>query len=113
MVTVFVDDNSMAVTGKTPTEVQTMTQTSMDTLSSHMTANLLKLNRDKTNLTLVAKPAHQREGISIKAENKIVKSQESVKLLGAHIHQTLKWKTEIVNLSSQLQNRLQSIRQIS
>ena len=113
MVTVFVDDNSMAVTGKTPTEVQTMAQTSMDTLSSHMTANLLKLNRDKTNLTLVAKPAHQREGISIKAENKIVKSQESVKLLGAHIHQTLKWKTEIVNLSSQLQNRLQSIRQIS
>ena len=69
-----------------------------NTISKYMMSNKLVINDDKTHLVVMAKKGQgaAREAVSLQAGAHIIKPVQTVKLLGGHISEDLKWKEHLL-----------------
>ena len=87
----FMDNQSLRVPGPDLHTVQAQAQITVDRLEEHITSNKSKINKDKSKIIIVSKPAQQKEGVTIEAARKTIKSQKSLVLLGCVLSQDMKF----------------------
>ena len=77
--------------------------------------NKVKLNNDKTKLTIVHKNnmLNTFKNFSFKAGNEVIKNKNAIKILGTIIQSDLKLDKSINKLSSQMHNRIFNIKKIT
>ena len=107
---IFIDDVTVPVYLENDSTDQEMINSKMDTIETYMKANLLQLNREKTQLIIISERKHPKENLFLRAHQKIVHPSNSFTYLGIEIEDNLKWNCFIEesknNLISQLKKRL-------
>ena len=75
-----------------------------------MNKNRLVINPEKTHLMVIGsdKTARSRQQVNMMAGEHCIKPSETEKLLGGHIHQSLKWNEHLANNKSSLLKQLNS-----
>ena len=112
----YVDDSTYTVSGADAEEINLKLTHSYRRLSEYFNDNRLVINDAKTQLVIMGTGRHQltREQVQIDTGMVVVYPVEYAKLLGANIHQSLKWKHHVIggefSLIKCLTSRLNSLR---
>ena len=115
----YIDDNSFSVGCDSSTELTERLTEEYKNISEYMASNDLVLNDEKTSLIVFSNKVNSenRKDVSIQAGTHIISPSVTHKLLGAHIHQSLKWNEHLLNnkesLIKQLTTRLNGLSLIS
>ena len=115
----YIDDNSYSVARRTPEELSEALTTQYETFSNFMAANKLVINDLKTHLVVFCKKSmsSEREKVRLQAGKVEVSPSKTEKLLGLHVHESLKWNDHIMDnkesLVKQLNSRLNGLAIIS
>ena len=104
----YVDDGAYSFAHRDPAIVSTVLTEKYDKLEDWMNTNKLVINADKTHLLVMSnkKYDNHHRNISIMAGNYQIKPSTSEKLLGGHIHKSLRWNYHIAECSSSLVKQL-------
>ena len=117
----YADDSTYTAVGSDPVELSEKLSHKYSVLADFLTLNKLKVNDDKTHLIVMStwqKRAHRSTGtITINTPTAVIAPSEVERLLGAQIHQDMKWKEHILDndnaLVKSLNQRVGAIRKIS
>ncbi|KAI5731551.1 hypothetical protein M8J77_012098 [Diaphorina citri] len=109
--TLFADDTTILVDGKSRQEVLSKLTTVLNDIQGWFTANRLTLNADKT--TFVYFNPHNPDSLHpIPFNSSSVAPSQEVKFLGVILDAKLKWKSHIHSLKSKLSSSIYAIRSI-
>ena len=94
----YVDDGTYSYGCSDPVELSSTLTSQYNTISKYMMSNKLVINDDKTHLVVMARNGQgaAREAVSLQAGAHIIKPVQTVKLLGGHISEDLKWKEHLL-----------------
>ena len=115
----YVDDSTYVFSNADPEELSKTLTKQYSKLAMYMGDNRLVINDDKTHLLVMATPkyANTRKEVSITTPTVKVKPIQTEKLLGIHIHESLKWKEHVLsNKKSKIKlltTRLSGLKKIS
>ena len=117
----YADDSTYTAVGSDPVELSEKLSHKYSVLADFLTLNKLKVNDDKTHLIVMStwqKRAHRSTGtITINTPTAVIAPSEVERLLGAQIHQDMKWKEHILDndnaLVKSLNQRVGAIKKIS
>lgn len=111
----FADDSTLTVFGSNPADLERKLTDKFTSISDFLTSSKLKLNEEKTNLMLMATQSKRRfsnMNIQLTTNSGIIYTSESNKLLGAQIHQDLKWSDHILEVVKSLNMRLNGLKNV-
>ena len=115
----YVDDSTFTFSSSDPNKLSETLSRQYTKLSEYLGNNKLVINDDKTHLIVMSTPRHKerRKLVRIDTGTVIVRPQESEKLLGLNIHQSLKWREHLLDneksLIKSLRTRLSALKRIS
>ena len=115
----YVDDAIYSFASKCPVILSNTLSHKYKVISNYMECNKLVINADKTHLVVMGKKKldNLRNDVSLVAGTHIILPSETEKLLGCHIHQSLKWKEHIQandkSLIRQLTSRLNALKKLA
>ena len=119
-VTIYADDSTYTVSDKDQEKLSEKISGKFKSMADYLTANKLKVNSDKTHLLLMTTEQKRRyhpTTVTIKTDNEIIETTEAERLLGAYIHQDMKWTEYIRNNDNSLlhclNKRLGALKMIS
>ena len=100
----YVDDSTCTVTGHNALELSEKLTFQYQCIANFFRENRLVINDNKTQLLILGtkKHAQLQEEVQLDTGSVLVTPVESSKLLGLHIHQTLKWKEHLLSGSTSL-----------
>ena len=97
----YADDTTYSASSKDPQELSDMLSSRYKLVSDFMLNNRLKLNDDKTHVMVMTTSQYRKKNPSIPVKivtpTEVITPTESEKLLGALVHQDLKWTEHILN----------------
>ena len=110
----YVDDSNNVISTKDHSHIKHYVEDYYLLLHNFYNINRLKINRDKNRILLIYpnKLENIFKNFQFKAQNYIIKRSDTIKILGTYIQKDLKLDREIMNLSSQLHNRIFNLRKI-
>ena len=97
-IVVYADDSTFTITDNDPNVLSDKLSVKFNNMADYLTANKLKVNKDKTHLLVMCTDQRQRRQqteVVINAENNVIRSTASERLLGAHINCNMKWNDHI------------------
>ena len=107
----YVDDNYLIATKGDNKDLKEAVQKTMDKISDYTNTNRLQLNSDKSQIMIVTKDRKLRENFNIVLENKTVRHQRKVRILGNVIDEDLSWDKQMTSiLIPQLANRVRTLK---
>ena len=115
----YVDNGTYSFACKDPLVLSNTLTSKHKSISNYMESNKLVINANKTHLIVMGKNKVDkiRAEVSLVAGTHTIHPSETEKLLGCHIHQSLKWREHIqINESSlirQLTSRLNALRKLA
>ena len=117
----YADDSTYTVQGRDPVKLSTKLTDKYNVLAEFLTANKLKVNDEKTHLLVMSTSQKRRHritnSITINTPTAIITPSIVERLLGAYVHQDMKWKEHIVtnddSLIKSLNRRAGAIKKIS
>ena len=115
----YVDDSTYMFSSPDPGCLSDMLTEQYRKLSDYMGDNRLVINDDKTHLIVMGTPKYKetRKLVNIDTGTVVVRPKETEKLLGLHIHQSLKWGEHVINneksMLKTLATRLGALKKIS
>ena len=117
----YADDSTYSVQGSDPVELSSKLTQKYNDLADFLTANKLKVNDEKTHLLIMTtrqKRWHRdTTNITINTPTALVTPSAVERLLGAQVHQDMKWKEHILDnddsLIRSLNRRAGAIKKIS
>ena len=111
-ITNFVDDNSNIISFKNHEDIKNYLENYFLLLIRFYNINKVKLNSDKTKLTIVFKNSMESifKNFTFRAGNDTIKNCSSIKILGTIIQSDLKLDKSINKLCSELHHRIHNIR---
>ena len=119
-ITIYADDSTYTVSGTDQDELSEKISAKFKRMADYLTANKLKVNSDKTHLLLMTteqKRRHHPTTVKIETETEIIETTEVERLLGAYIHQDMKWTEYLRNNNNSLLHclnaRLGALKKIS
>ena len=89
-IVVYADDSTFTVTDNDPNVLSNKLSSKFNLMAEYLTTNMLKVNSDQTQ-----RHRKQQTEVIIRAENNVIRSTESERLLGAYINSNLKWNDHI------------------
>ena len=106
----YVDDGAYSLGHSDPTVLSEALTDKYRLLERWMNNNKLVINPDKTHLMVIGsdRSGRARQQVSMMAGEHSIKPTETEKLLGGHIHQSLKWNEHLANNKSSLLRQLNS-----
>ena len=106
----YVDDGAFSFSHTDPEVLSRVLTRKYNQLEQWMNNNRLVINPNKTHLMVIGtrKVAQKRQGVSMMAGEHRISPTETEKLLGGHIHQSLKWNQHIAECKSSLLKQLTS-----
>ena len=106
----YVDDGAYSFSHADPKVLSEVLTEKYNQLEEWMNNNRLVINPEKTHLMVIGsdKTARSRQQVNIMAGEHCIKPSETEKLLGGHVHQSLKWNEHLVNNKSSLIKQLNS-----
>ena len=119
--TLFVDDATVLIKQPQDKTLQQQLEVDYRKIQNYLSSNRLSQNDEKTKIMVITRDPKLRQ-IQIKTQDKkgndkIIKHQDNIKILGLSISHNLKWDHYIhqckKSLSSQLKKRLSAIKMIS
>ena len=97
----YVNDTNYSCSSKDSGELSDKLSSRYRIVADFMLNNRLKLNDDKTHLMVMSTSQYRRKNpviqVEIRTATEVITATESEKLLGALIHQNLKWTDHILN----------------
>ena len=119
-VTIYADDSTYTVSDKDQEKLSEKISVKFQNMANYLTANKLKVNSDKTHLLLMMteqKRRHHPTTVKIETGTETIETTEVERLLGAYIHQNMKWTEYIRNNDNSLlhclNKRLGALRKIA
>ena len=119
-VTIYADDSTYTVSDKDQEKLSEKISGKFKSMADYLTANKLKVNSDKTHLLLMTTEQKRRyhpTTVTIETDTEIIETTEAERLLGAYIHQDMKWTEYIRNNDNSLlhclNKRLGALKMIS
>ena len=115
----YVDDSTFTCTSPDPAELTGSLSAQYQRLADYMGDNKLVINDDKTHLVVMGASRfnEQRKQVTINTGTVVVTPVATEKLLGIHVHQSLKWKEHVISnkksMIKTLTSRLNALRMIS
>ena len=115
----YVDDSTYTYAHSDPETLSNKISSKYSQFSEYMSSNRLVINPEKTHLVVMGskKMDQKRQQVTLQAGEHTIKPSESEKLLGAQIHQSLKWKCHIQDsdqsLLRMMTSRVNALRKIS
>ena len=115
----YVDDATYSFASKSPVVLSSTLSHKYKLISNYMECNKLVINADKIHLVVMGKTKqdNRRDEVSLVAGTHIIHPSATEKLLGCHIHQSLKWKEHIQanekSLIRQLTSHLNALRKLA
>ena len=117
----YADDSTYSVQGSDPVELTSKLTQKYGVLADFLTANKLKVNDEKTHLLVMStrqKRWHMdNTNITINTPSAVIIPSSVERLLGAHVHQDMKWKEHILDnddsLIKSLNRRAGALKKIS
>ena len=115
----YVDDSTYVYSSSDPVALSEKLSDQYEKLAEYMANNKLVINADKTHLLVMGTPKFSaaRQLVRIKAGNEDIEPTKTEKLLGLHIHESLKWKEHVLandaSLIKMLTTRLSALKKIS
>ena len=110
-VTVYADDSTYTITDTDPIRLSRKLSQKFDVMAEYLTANKLKVNNDKTHLMLMCTDQRRRKQTStlkVMIGSTEIEVSQTERLLGAYIHQNMKWVEHIRNNKFSLIHSLNS-----
>ena len=107
------DDVTATVAADTPYKLASLAQLALDRLTNYLTANKLKVNKDKTQLMAVPNSTNPKPIIILQADDEIIKSVNTIKQLGVNLSQDLSWHKYISILHGELTQRIITLRTVA
>ena len=119
-VAVYADDSTFTISDSDHNALSDKLSQKFALMADYLTANKLKVNSDKTHLVVMCtdqRRRHHPANAKITTEHEVIEASETERLLGAHIHQGMKW-TEYIrdnknSLLYGLSQRLGGLKKIS
>ena len=119
-IVVYADDSTYTVTDSDKNNLSTKLSHKFELMAGYLTANKLKVNSDKTHLIVMCtdqRRRHHATDASIITGTEVIEVSTTERLLGAYIHQGMKW-TEYIrdngnSLLHDLSTRLGGLKKIS
>ena len=115
----YVDDGTYSFSSKDPRTLSTILTNKYRAITNYMESNMLVINDEKTHLVVMGRKKIDsvRCEVTLQAGVHTILPSETQKLLGCHIHQSLKWREHIQtnekSIIRQLTSRLNAIRKLS
>ena len=117
----YADDSTYTVTGGDPEILSQKLSRKYSVLADFLTLNKLKVNDDKTHLIVMTtkqKRVHRDvSSITINTPSAVITPSQGERLLGAQVHQDMKWKEHILDnknsLIKSLNQRVGALKKIS
>ena len=117
----YADDSTFTISGKDPVQLSQKLSMKYTTMADFLTANKLKVNDDKTHLLVMTNRQKRRHvdtgSMTITTPTAVVKTSSVERLLGAQIHEDMRWKEHIMenedSLVKSLNQRQGAIKKIS
>ena len=106
----YVDDGAYSFAHTSPSVMSRVLTEKYNLLEQWMNNNKLVINPDKTHLMVIGKKksADFRKQVSLMAGGYCITPSETEKLLGGHVHQSLKWNQHLADDKSSLIRQLTS-----
>ena len=104
----YVDDGAYSFAHSNPTVISEVLTEKYNLLEEWMSNNKLVINPDKTHMMVIGtnKSAELRKQVSMMAGGFSIKPTKTEKLLGGHIHESLKWNQHLADNKSSLIKQL-------
>ena len=119
-IAVYADDSTYTVSDSDLNALSDKLSDKFSLMANYLTANKLKVNSDKTHLVVMCtdqRRRHQPTNARITTEHEVIEASVTERLLGAHIHQGMKWNEYIHDnknsLLHGLNQRLGGLKKIS
>ena len=119
-IVVYADDSTYSVSHKDQNELSDKLSENFSIMANYLTANRLKVNSDKTHLIVMTteqKRRHHPTTARIVTQTEVIEPTQVERLLGAFIHQDMKWTEYIRNNDNSLlhclNQRLGALKKIS
>ena len=104
-ITVYADDSTYSVSDKNQDRLSDKLSDKFTVMADYLTANRLKVNSDKTHLIVMTteqKRRHHPTRARIVTETEVIEPTQVERLLGAYIHQDMKWTEYLRNNENSL-----------
>ena len=112
----FVDDLMTTIRKDPQVPLQSTVENTLNVIEDYMRANLLSLNRDKTQVMILNRDPILQTQIDIVATPKNITNKSTMVFLGVTLSDRLNWKQFLTdgkaNLFKQLQNRVSALKKI-
>ena len=116
----YADDSTYTVVGRDPLQLSEKLTHKFSAIADFLTLNKLKVNDDKTHLIIMSTKQKRRyvdtNNITIITPTAVITPSESERLLGAQVHQNMKWREHILDgenaLVKSLNRRVGALKQI-
>ena len=116
----YADDSTITVTGKDPAELTEKLSNKYNVVANFLTNNRLKVNDDKTHLLVMTTRQRRRHvdtnSTCINTHSEVIRPSTTERLLGAEIHQDLRWREHVLDsensLVKSLNKRLGALKKI-
>ena len=119
-ITVYADDSTYMVSNKDQDMLSENLSEKFSLMADYLTANRLKVNSDKTHLIVMTTEQYRRHHpttVNIVTDDEVIEATQVERLLGAYIHQDLKWTEHIRNNDNSLlhclSQRLGALKKVS
>ena len=119
-ITVYADDSTYMVSDKDQASLSDKLSEKFTVMADYLTANLLKVNSNKTHLIVMTTEQYRRRHpttVSIATEDGMIEATPVERLLGAFIHQDMKWTEYVRNNDNSLlhclNQRLGALKKVS
>ena len=115
----YVDDATYSFASRDPIVLSDTLTDKYNIITNYMESNRLVINAEKTHLVVMGKRKMEnaRNEVQLLAGTHVIRPSVTQKLLGCHIHQSLKWKEHIQtndkSLIRQLTSRLNALRKLA
>ena len=120
VVTVYADDSTFTITDPDPTKLAEKLSQKFDVLAEYLTSNKLKVNNEKTHLMIMCTDQKRRKQTlvsKISIGNTEIEASQTERLLGAYIHQSMKWVEHVrdnkCSIIQSLNGRLTALKKVA
>ena len=97
----YADDSTYTVTGKDPAELSEKQSQNYNLMANFLTDNKLKVNYEKTHLIFMTTRQKRSKvdttNMTIQTPTAVISQSTSERLLGAQIHQDMRWKEHLLD----------------
>ena len=117
----YADDSTFTIADKEPANLPIKLSEKYKTVSDYLTASKLKVNDDKTHLLLMTTRQKRKfidtSNVTITTPNAVVKPSPLERLLGAQVHENMRWREHILTsdncLIKSLNTRQSAVKKMS